>query len=311
MQNTSQEKMTSQNTGYQQTILLIDDDRTLRAVLAMQLEQMGYRIIEATQGQEGYEILQQLSDEIDIIVLDREMPVMDGMEFIQTLKQDTRFDHIPAIMVTGSGQPSQISQGIEAGVFYYLVKPIHYDVLSTLVSSAMEEFARIKKLSSLLANQNDSFNLLTEADFVITTPQEAEHLSSMLADCYPDPLRVFTGLFGLMTNAIEHGNLGIGFEEKSRLLDKGTLAHEIKHRLLRAENIYKNITINYRKNDQSITVTITDQGKGFDWVSYLTINPDRALKGNGRGIALARIQSFDKLEYNATGNQVTATVFKK
>lgn len=307
MQNAFQEKTLS----FQQTILLVDDDRTLRAVLALQLEQMGYQIIEATNGQEAYEILQQQWDQIDIIVLDREMPVMDGMEFIQTLKQDNRFDHIPAIMVTGSGQPSQISQGIEAGVFYYLVKPIHYDVLSTLVSSAMEESARVKKLSSLLENQNDSFNLLTEADFVITTISEAEHLSSMLADCYPNPMRVFPGLFGLMTNAIEHGNLGIGYTEKSRLLEKGQWGQEINHRLLLAENIYKNITVNYHKTDQAITVIITDQGKGFDWKSFLTINPDRVLKGNGRGIALACIQSFDKLEYNATGTQVTATVFKK
>lgn len=307
MQNAFQEKTLSS----QQTILLVDDDRTLRAVLALQLEQMGYQIIEATNGQEAYEILQQQWDQIDIIVLDREMPVMDGMEFIQTLKQDKRFDHIPAIMVTGSGQPSQISQGIEAGVFYYLVKPIHYDVLSTLVSSAMEESVRVKKLSSLLENQNDSFNLLTEADFVITTISEAEHLSSMLADCYPNPMRVFPGLFGLMINAIEHGNLGIGYTEKSRLLEKGQWGQEINHRLLLAENIYKNITVNYHKTDQAITVIITDQGKGFDWKSFLTINPDRVLKGNGRGIALARIQSFDKLEYNVPGTQVTATVFKK
>lgn len=120
-----------------QRILLVEDDRTLRAVLAMQLEQMGYEVVEAINGQEALTVLENEQTPVDVILLDREMPVMDGMEFIARLKQEARFAKIPVIMASGSSQPDHIRQGMDAGVFYYLVKPVNYDVLSTLTSAAI------------------------------------------------------------------------------------------------------------------------------------------------------------------------------
>lgn len=296
-----------------QKILLVDDDRTLRAVLTLQLEQMGYEVIEAVNGREAFDILETHSDTIDIILLDREMPVMDGMEFISKIKTEARFSKIPVIMATGSGQPEQISQGIEAGVFYYLVKPINYDVLSTLVSTAMREALRTRKMAVILKKQKDSFSLLSDADFTIVTVSEAEHLSMMLANCYEEPEKVYPGLLALMVNAIEHGNLGIGFQEKSYLLSKGTtaLADEINRRLMLADNIDKQVKITYRKTLSEQVVTVTDDGQGFDWQGFLQLDPARVFQGNGRGIAIARTQSFDRLEYNELGNSVVATIYTK
>lgn len=289
-------------------ILLVDDDRTLRAVLAMQLEQMGYEAVEAANGRQALELLEQEGDSLDIILLDREMPVMDGMEFIAQLKAHPRFRKKPVIMATGSGQPEQISEGIDAGVFYYLVKPVSYDVLSTLVSSAMREAMRHKKTELVNGKQKNSFTLLQEGDFTFSTLQEADALSSLLANSYPEPDRVYPGLLALMNNAIEHGNLGIGLEEKAQLLAAGKLEAEISRRLLKPDNAQKNVQVSYRRTPDAMTVTITDQGQGFDWRSYLEINPERAVQGNGRGIAMAKIESFDTLHYNAAGNQVTASV---
>lgn len=294
-----------------QRVLLVDDDRTLRAVLTLQLEQMGYEVTEASHGQDALEILEKHSRDIDIIILDREMPVMDGMAFIRQVKTETRYAKIPIIMATGSGQPEQISQGIEAGVFYYLVKPVNYDVLATLVSTAMREASRNRKMAAILQKQKDSFTLLSEGDFSIVTLQEAEDLSQMLANCFDDPDRVYPGVLNLMHNAIEHGNLGIGLDRKAELLATGNWNEEVNRRLLAIENANKRVTIRYQKNDNTQQVIITDQGRGFDWQRFLTLDPERAVQSNGRGIALARTQSFDALEYNPAGNSVTATVYTK
>jgi two-component system cell cycle response regulator len=298
----------STQTGHGQKILLVDDDRTLRAVLNMQLEQLGYSVIEATNGQEAFDTLQEHKTDIDVILLDREMPVMDGMQFIAKIKANAELSRIPVIMVTGSGQPAQISQGIEAGVFYYLVKPIHYNVLSTIVSTAMRDASRKKKLSTVMTMQSDAFKLMTSADFHVTTPLQAENLAAMLANCYDDPARVFPGIAELILNGIEHGNLAIGFEEKGRLLATDSLAREINTRLMRAENINKEINVEYRKTATEQKITITDQGKGFDWTAFLHLDPDRVTQMNGRGIATAKMQSFDDVTYNDCGNQVTATI---
>jgi CheY-like chemotaxis protein len=298
----------STHPGQGQKILLIDDDRTLRAVLQMQLEQLGYEVIEAVNGKEALETLQEHKSTIDIILLDREMPVMDGMQFISVIKSDAELKQIPVIMVTGSGQPSQISQGIEAGVFYYLVKPIHYNVLSSIVATAMRDAARKNRLSTVVTMQNDAFKLLTHAEFYLSTPQQAENLAALLANCYADPGRVFPGLAELMINGIEHGNLKIGFEEKGRLLAADSLAREINSRLMRAENVNKEIKVAYQKTAAEQSITITDQGEGFNWHGFLNLDPTRVTQANGRGIATARIQSFDDITYNTSGNQVKATI---
>jgi two-component system cell cycle response regulator len=102
-------------------------------------------------------------------------------------------------------------------VFYYLVKPIHYNVLSPIISTAMRDALRKKKVSTAAVMQNNGFGLLNEGEFHVTTPQQAENLAMLLAGCYTDPARIFTGLVELMLNGIEHGNLKIGFKEKEKL----------------------------------------------------------------------------------------------
>ncbi len=57
-----------------------------------------------------------------------------------------------------------------------------------------------------------------------------------------------------------------------------------------------------------LTFTISDQGAGFDWLSYLEFAPERAFDPNGRGIAMARLTSFSSLDYRDSGNIVVATV---
>jgi len=61
------------------------------------------------------------------------------------------------------------------------------------------------------------------------------------------------------------------------------------------------------RREDSVAVRITDQGEGFDWQDYLHIDPSRAADNHGRGIAQANVISFDELEFNTRGNQLTAS----
>ncbi len=70
------------------------------------------------------------------------------------------------------------------------------------------------------------------------------------------------------------------------------------------ENKDKKVLVHFERSDDDITLTITDDGDGFDWQHYMEIDPDRATHSHGRGIALSKMMSFDSIEYRGTGNEV-------
>ncbi len=110
------------------------------------------------------------------------------------------------------------------------------------------------------------------------------------------------GLNELMLNAIEHGNLGIGYRKKERLLREGRWREEVERRLGLPENGNKFASLIFEATEEAIVVRIEDQGDGFDWRSYLDFSLDRADDPNGRGIAAARELAFPNLSYQGSGN---------
>jgi hypothetical protein len=116
------------------------------------------------------------------------------------------------------------------------------------------------------------------------------------------------GLWELILNGIEHGNLGISYAEKSQLNQDNKWTAEIERRLLLSENKSKSVEIYMNRNESNIEFIIKDQGIGFDWHDYLDISPERAFDSHGRGIAMACMYSFDRVEYSGHGNVVSAIV---
>lgn len=305
----SSSQATSQNMPQRQPLILaVDDDRTLRMMLVTMLQDLGYETLEAQNGKEALSIILERKGDIDAVLLDREMPVMDGMELIMRLKENKHVRNLPIIMQTGSDKPEQIKQGIDAGVFYYLTKPVNQDVLKSVLLAAIRETGQQRLLSDELKKHKTSFNLMQNCIFHFKTLLEAEQLAAFIANCFPDPERTIGGLAELLVNAVEHGNLGITYEEKSALITQGNWRKEIDHRNQLDEYINKKVEVIFSRKDKGCFVSIRDEGKGFDWKNYLFIDPARSADNHGRGIAQAKAQSFDSLTYNSIGNEVVAFV---
>jgi two-component system, cell cycle response regulator len=287
-------------------ILVVDDDRIMRLTLATMLEDLGYNVIEADHGQSALEVLMQRHEEIDTVLLDREMPVMDGLQLVRRMKETRELRSMPVIMQTGSDRPDQVKQGIDAGVFYYLTKPVNADVLKSVVLAANREAQQKRVLANELYKHRTSFNLIESSAFRLRTLSEAENLSVFLANCFPSAERVISGLAELLVNAVEHGSLGIGYDAKSELIATGTWLAEIERRQRLPEYHNYHVDVFYKRAAEGHYVVIRDQGRGFDWKSYLQIDPARAMDNHGRGIAQANALSFDRLIYNDAGNEVTA-----
>ncbi len=288
-------------------ILVVDDDRTALMTLEARLQSHGYIVLTAISGKSACEIVEKEHLVIDAILLDRMMPEMDGLQVIEWLKKQKNLTKPPIIMQTGSDRPDQIKEGIDAGVFYYLTKPIAEEVLRSVVSSAVKESKQKRVLRAELSSHRSSFQLMNRALFCVQTISEAENISCFVANCFPDPEAVLPGVAELIVNAIEHGNLSISYEDKTALLLAGGWREEIDKRAQLPENISKKVEVDFLKDGNKYTIKISDQGKGFFWQKYINSDPSRALESHGRGIARANM-IFSKLQYNKEGNQVLATI---
>lgn len=289
-------------------ILVVEDDRIERTFMEQQIMELGHRMIPAENGQHALEMLVAHEDDIDIILMDRIMPVMDGLTAVRKIKERAEFRKIPIVMVTGSSSSHEIKEGIDAGVFYYLAKPVNDDVLKSVLAAAVREVKQYHTLSEELKRHRTSFNLIHTCKFTLRTIEEAESLCAFMAHCFPDPDRVLPGLAELLFNAVEHGTYEIGYEKKTDLIAAGTLRAEILRRQELPDYAGRTVEALITRKEDGIYIVITDQGKGFDWRQYMSIEPSRANDNHGRGIAQARAMSFDRLTFNESGNQAIAFV---
>jgi anti-sigma regulatory factor (Ser/Thr protein kinase) len=215
---------------------------------------------------------------------------------------------VPIILQTALARRDQILEGIRAGAYYYLTKPYDVDMLRSVVRTATADYRGYRELQSQVRKGVDSLRLLKQALFSFQTVEQAHDLGTLLANTCPDPTATVIGLTELLINAIEHGNLGITYEDKSRLYANGAWNEEVQRRLAMPENASKRAEVSFERDDERIRFVIRDQGKGFDWQRYIQIDPQRAFDTHGRGIAMAYRLSFSHLEYRGSGNEVVGTI---
>jgi anti-sigma regulatory factor (Ser/Thr protein kinase) len=141
------------------------------------------------------------------------------------------------------------------------------------------------------------------------TLDDIENLIDKVAPLFPQEGKVRLGMRELMINAVEHGNLGISYQEKSDLLKQGGWKREVLRRLNMPEYQPRIATIKFNKQQKRLVLEISDEGGGFGWQEYMDMAEERLLHSHGRGIALAKQFCFDTLEYSPAGNTVKASVF--
>lgn len=121
-------------------ILLIEDDTIEVMKFIKVLETLGekHQIIESKNGEEALEILTNNKPLPDIIVLDLNMPKVNGVEFLATLKSDITLKHIPAIVLTTSNNPKDIMECYKIGIAGYILKPLKYEDYVTRINKVLD-----------------------------------------------------------------------------------------------------------------------------------------------------------------------------
>lgn len=107
--------------------LVVEDSSTIRKVLCLYLKNMNIESVEAADGREGLERLRELP--LDLVLLDWQMPTMDGITFLRELRKMPAFDTLPVIMVTTNSESEYVGQAMDAGANEYIQKPCTLDGL--------------------------------------------------------------------------------------------------------------------------------------------------------------------------------------
>jgi anti-sigma regulatory factor (Ser/Thr protein kinase)/PAS domain-containing protein len=148
-------------------------------------------------------------------------------------------------------------------------------------------------------------------NFIVLADELSQRLVRVLSHKIPDfkVEAIRTGLREILVNSIEHGNLGITFEEKSKYLAQGDYLQLIHSR--QKDEIFgkRKVKVEYNLSPNFVTYRVTDEGNGFNYRDVHALNSSKEfVREHGRGIMLAE-SIFDKVEYNEIGNSVLLTIF--
>lgn len=292
-------------------ILLIEDDPIVRDLLQLALRGCGYQVVAAATGAEGWQQLQAAprgGAGFEAVLLDRQLPDADGIELLRRIKGDPALCGLPVIIESSVADTDMVRVGLQAGAYYYLTKPLQLPLVMAVLQAAITQRRETEQVQAAVRNAGQALHMLGEGTFHCRTLEEARELAQALALACPNPARVVLGLHELLINAVEHGNLDIGYAEKTELLLEGRWHDEVARRLADATWAQRRVTVQLARTAAALTLTVQDEGAGFDWQPYLDLSPERAFDPHGRGIAMARMGCFDAMEYLGNGNTVRVTL---
>lgn len=110
-------------------ILSVDDSKTTRQFIKRAIDVLGFEFLEAADGREGLEILNTEGVRVDLILLDWNMPVMDGIEMLKILKSSSLLKSIPVTFVSTEQERQKISEALHQGAKNFLIKPFSQEDL--------------------------------------------------------------------------------------------------------------------------------------------------------------------------------------
>jgi two-component system chemotaxis response regulator CheY len=118
-------------------ILVVDDSPTVRQQVANAMAGTGLELLEAADGAEGLEKLEK-DGEIGLVILDVNMPRMNGLEMLEALKAGGKNNHVHVVMLTSEGQKSLIERAKKAGAKGWIVKPFKPELLVAAVKKLLQ-----------------------------------------------------------------------------------------------------------------------------------------------------------------------------
>lgn len=291
-------------------LLLVDGDPATRQTLTDCFRtEPGITFHSASNLDEAREALQNPDSEFDLMIVDCLLPNRGGLEKLRQIREDVRLAGIPVVLQTTLPLAAeQMRAGAAVGAYHYLNTPYERTAVVSVILAALAKSSFRNALRQQLRNRSLTPQALDGCEFSVRTLEEAGELATLVAQACPNSEAALFGISELLVNGVEHGNLGLTYQEKSRLALENCWKNEVDRRSAHPDNADKRVRLSIRREAHQITLRIADEGQGFAWRNYLELDPARACDPNGRGIALARMLSFSSIHYEGCGNVAVATI---
>ncbi len=109
--------------------MVVDDSRAMRLILRKTLDELGYEVSQAANGREALELLERDPEPVGLVLVDWNMPEMNGIELVRRMRAHPRFTSVRLVMVTTETQTEQMVEALEAGADEYIMKPFTSEVI--------------------------------------------------------------------------------------------------------------------------------------------------------------------------------------
>lgn len=285
-------------------ILIVEDDKDARMVLATLAQYEGHEVRFADDGGSGLKLFDAFQP--DLVLSDIFMPVMDGLQLLERIRKKS--DDTIVVITTAFGSADYTLQALRLRANDYLLKPL----------LPQEIIACIKKYSNVIAArtvEEEVVGMILNRRLTMKLDNNLEMLGRVANRLIKETecrlsrhsrLGVRLGLLEILTNAIEHGNLGISYQEKSAAMEAGPheLSRLLAERMAVPEAQTRSILVEFSMDKNQCEWIITDDGDGFDSSAIPDpCDPANIMVKHGRGILLARF-NFDEVLFQEKGNQV-------
>jgi DNA-binding response OmpR family regulator len=275
-------------------ILMIEAESAVGTGPVEGLRARGHDVLFARDGCDALRVFRRESP--DIVLADARLSWGRGLEVLQQIKGINPETKI--ILLTHDGSVKRSIEGLEGETISYLKKPVTPWELSEV----------IEKIAGLCRPETNREFVLEESKRIVMDSQ-IDRIWGVVNQLLIQELAL--GLYEIIVNAIEHGSLGITFEEKRQAIERNTYEELLKERLSNVKHAHRRVTIDYRMIPGELHYIIRDEGRGFNWQNLPAPDPDNSLLNPcGRGIYLARLY-VDRLEFNEKGNEVHIVKYGK
>ncbi|NND99525.1 MAG: response regulator [Pirellulaceae bacterium] len=289
-------------------VLLVEDSPTQAADIAALLEEAHHEVQHVLNGKLALLALE--DDLLDVVVTDLQMPEMNGLQLVETIKKE--FAHIPAILITSQASQDLATQALQRGAASYVPKEEMRSLLNDTIKDVLGVIRGDGSYAKLLAR-------LTKNAYVFKLPNDGELIAPLVNLIMQvvagletlggtDLVRLGVAIEQAVMNAMYRGNLELTKNEAPSpraVSDHPEKYPRVKERLTTAPYKDRLVYVEALATKKAVRIVIRDEGKGFD----TSITPDGAdsqSMGSGMIRGLVLMTSFvDKVQFNDRGNEVT------